>query len=226
MKDGITGIETGKTFSQYVQDIIIYLLGFLTLIVVILIMWAGFSILTAAGDEEKVKSGKKIIFRAIIGLLIIFFAWSITTFIIGNGSATPNTSLIKPVTFLEKWGNPFVIDTTFAATNDSRGFDYYRSSILKIMQDMDQEQEVDGKLSTKNINLLRGVLEQSKDTFSDSTMDFNTSLTNNVLNQLALIQKYPDSDVYIERLGNALKDFLTKIKVGSITAKITATPTS
>ena len=75
-----------RKFSEYVQDVIVYLLSFLALLVVILIIWAGFLILTAAGDEERVKKAKSIIVYALAGLLIIFMAWAITSFILGDKS--------------------------------------------------------------------------------------------------------------------------------------------
>jgi hypothetical protein len=224
VKTGITSIETTDSFSVYIQKVIVYVLGFLTLIVVILIIWAGFSILTAAGDDEKVKTAKKIIFRAVLGLLVIFFAWAITSFIIGDGTST-GKGLINHSSLIRGIGNPFRIDSAFAA-NDTRGFEYYRARINTIVESMGREITVDQKFSTKSLNLLKEAIEQSKDTFSDSKATFNNNLANEVLNQIELIKKFPDNEVYNERLIAALKDFVSKIQVGTITAKITATPAS
>lgn len=46
VKDSLNDIETTRTFSQYVQDIVVYILGFVSLIAVIYIIYAGFRILT------------------------------------------------------------------------------------------------------------------------------------------------------------------------------------
>lgn len=83
--------EIGTSFGEdqgNVQDIryrivkiLNIILTVLGLIVVVLIIFAGFKWMTAAGNEEAVKDAQKIIKNAIIGLVIILLAWSITLFI-------------------------------------------------------------------------------------------------------------------------------------------------
>lgn len=57
-------------------------LGIMGVIAVVLIVYAGGLWLTAAGSDEKVKQAKKIIRTTVVGLLILGFAYGITTFII------------------------------------------------------------------------------------------------------------------------------------------------
>lgn len=57
--------------------IIIFLNGFIALVTVIMIMYAGFLVLTGGGDEEKSEKAKKTILYAIIGVLIILFSYVI-----------------------------------------------------------------------------------------------------------------------------------------------------
>lgn len=64
--------------------IINYSLGFLGIILVCLILYAGFTWMTAGGDPEKVGKAKRMIRNAIIGLVIILSAWAITTFVISK----------------------------------------------------------------------------------------------------------------------------------------------
>jgi len=65
-----------------VQVIIANAITFLYLIAVVFALWGGFNILTAGGDEEKVKKGKTILIQAAIGLVVIFLAASIVSFVI------------------------------------------------------------------------------------------------------------------------------------------------
>ena len=58
------------------------LTSFLTLIAVIYAIWGWFLILTAAGDEEKVKKGRTVIFHAILGLIVIWLAYSIIVWVV------------------------------------------------------------------------------------------------------------------------------------------------
>ncbi len=65
-----------------VQSMITFITTFLYLIAVALALYGGFLMLTAAGDEEKVKKGKTVLIQAALGLLVIFLASTVVSFII------------------------------------------------------------------------------------------------------------------------------------------------
>ncbi len=56
-------------------------LGLVAVIFFIMIISAGFSWMTAGGNEESVKQAKKNIGNAVIGLVVILFAYAITYFV-------------------------------------------------------------------------------------------------------------------------------------------------
>lgn len=64
-----------------VIDMVSYFLTFLYLIAFIWVLWSGFQIMTAAWDEEKVKSWKKRILYTAVWLIVIFLAYQITIFV-------------------------------------------------------------------------------------------------------------------------------------------------
>lgn len=64
-------------FFNIIIKIIIFLNWFIALVTVIMIMYAGFLVLTGGGDEEKTDKAKKTIFYAIIGVLVILFSYVI-----------------------------------------------------------------------------------------------------------------------------------------------------
>lgn len=66
-----------------ITRVITNLLGLVTLIAVAYCLYAGFQIMTAGGDEEKVKSGRKTIINVIIGIVVMWLAYFIVTFILG-----------------------------------------------------------------------------------------------------------------------------------------------
>lgn len=73
-------------------SIIKVILSFLGIIAVCMILWGGFMWMTAAGNDEKVGTARKIIIAGIIGLAIIIAAWGITNFVINAlFNATSNT---------------------------------------------------------------------------------------------------------------------------------------
>lgn len=81
----INSIEKDRRFSEYIQDVVAYLLLFIGIVGVLYIIYAGFNILTSGGEEDKVKKSKTTIFHVFIGLLLIFLAYSIVRFVIGRG---------------------------------------------------------------------------------------------------------------------------------------------
>lgn len=69
---------------EIVTSVINIVLSVLAIIAVIFILVGGFQWLTAAGNEEKVKSAQKTIVAAVIGLLIIMASWGIATWVLSN----------------------------------------------------------------------------------------------------------------------------------------------
>jgi hypothetical protein len=67
-----------------IANIIRIALGFLGVIAVGLIIYAGFIWMTAKGDEEKVGQARKIMTSAVIGLIIILAAFGIASFILSR----------------------------------------------------------------------------------------------------------------------------------------------
>jgi len=85
------GLEYGKYTNLGEQDVrvtvgrvISVALGLLGIIAVVLVIYAGFKWMTAMGNEENAASARKILAAAVIGLVIILAAYSITRFVISN----------------------------------------------------------------------------------------------------------------------------------------------
>ena len=73
---------SGDSIVVIMLRVIRILLGFLGLILVVMIIYAGYTIMTSAGNEEKVERGKTIIKNAVIGTAIILFSFIIVQFAI------------------------------------------------------------------------------------------------------------------------------------------------
>lgn len=67
-----------------IAKIIRALLGLLGIIVLTLMIYAGYNIMTSAGNEQKIETGKNILKNATVGLAIILSSFAITQFIIGR----------------------------------------------------------------------------------------------------------------------------------------------
>lgn len=71
-----SGLPT-TPITDYVFNIISAILGILAVVALALIIYAGFTILTSAGNEEKISTGRSTLLWAFVGLLIIFSSFSI-----------------------------------------------------------------------------------------------------------------------------------------------------
>ncbi len=98
MRAGEMGEGVVESPSNIVARIIKIVLGFVGVIFIVLIIYAGFMWMTAAGNEERIEKAKKIIIRATIGIAIVLLAYTITYTITelliestkGTGVAQPN----------------------------------------------------------------------------------------------------------------------------------------
>ena len=79
---GIYGQAPTKQLPQIVGGIIQAALGLLGIVLVVIIIYAGFLWMTAQGDDAKVTKAKGMIANAVIGMIIIFAAYAITNFVI------------------------------------------------------------------------------------------------------------------------------------------------
>ncbi len=79
------GLGTADLEATVIK-IIQWVLGFLGLIAVVIILYGGFVWMTAAGNEDKVSTAKKIIGAAVVGLIVILLAWAIVTFVINQSN--------------------------------------------------------------------------------------------------------------------------------------------
>jgi len=73
---------TSKPLNEVIADWMAYLVWFLYLVAIIMMIYGGFNILTAAWDEEKVKKGKTILMQAVGWLIVVFIANSVITWLI------------------------------------------------------------------------------------------------------------------------------------------------
>ena len=78
--DGLKWPNTGDPIET-IQTFIKNLLTLLGLVMVGMALWGGWKILTSGEEDEGKEAGKKIIINAIIGIVVIFFAWTLTSLV-------------------------------------------------------------------------------------------------------------------------------------------------
>ncbi len=70
-----TGTAQGGKLIDVIKSFINWMLGILALIALVVLLWGGFQMVTAAGDDTKYKKGFKILQQAAIGLVFIWVSW-------------------------------------------------------------------------------------------------------------------------------------------------------
>ena len=79
LKDGFTTVEG-------VMEIVVFglntFVGLAALVAVAMIVYSGFTFITAAGDPDKVQKGSNALTAAIVGLIIVFIARMIVVFLL------------------------------------------------------------------------------------------------------------------------------------------------
>jgi hypothetical protein len=90
------GFSTTMEFEDIVATIIKVVLSLLGIIFVALMIFGGYQWMTAGGNEDTIKKAKSRITSAIIGLVIVLFAYGITAFIFNNlpSNVTGNSGTI------------------------------------------------------------------------------------------------------------------------------------
>lgn len=85
-----TGLGT-RDLRTIIFAIVNVLLGFLSIVAVLIIMYGGFVWMTSKGDPKRIEDAKNILRNAVIGLVIIFLAFSIVQFVFQFliGAVTP-----------------------------------------------------------------------------------------------------------------------------------------
>ncbi len=110
---GLQAIEEDTVFAPtnlivIIANLIRIFLGLLGMIAVLLMLYAGYLWMTAAGNPEQVQKAQRIIKQTTVGIIIILSAFAIVTFVLGifgGGTTTPGERPIPtPRPPLTPWG--------------------------------------------------------------------------------------------------------------------------
>jgi len=78
---GVSNTQANDWFLTVVKSAINWVLGMLGLIAFVLLLWGGFNMVTAAGDDKKFGEGLKILKNAGIGFVFIAVSWLLVSMI-------------------------------------------------------------------------------------------------------------------------------------------------
>lgn len=83
-------VGDGGVINQF-TNIVLYIVGFIS---VIMLIWGGIRYIISGGDSKKITDAKNTILYAILGLIIVFFAYAIVNFVLNaiGAQTTPETT--------------------------------------------------------------------------------------------------------------------------------------
>jgi hypothetical protein len=83
-----TGLSTSCTGAEclvtIVGNVISLVLGFLGIVLLIMLLYAGFLWMTSGGDTKGVQAAKTMITNAVAGIIIVAVSYAITAFVLGQ----------------------------------------------------------------------------------------------------------------------------------------------
>ncbi len=79
-----SGLTESTDLAGILMNITNYILGFITIVAVLMLIWGGIQYLTAAGDEAMVESAKHTITYAIIGLVIVGISYAVVVVVVNT----------------------------------------------------------------------------------------------------------------------------------------------
>lgn len=74
--------SNSKDLSTVVKEIITMISWIVGVLAVIMIIYAGFVMVTSSGDSGKIATAKNIILYSVVGIIVSIFAWAIVSFVV------------------------------------------------------------------------------------------------------------------------------------------------
>lgn len=88
----LTEATGGQTsFRELVLTFLNFFLGFLGILAVMMIIYGGVLYVSAAGNQDNIDKGKKIIMYAIVGIVIILLSFALVNTVLGGLGAGQDT---------------------------------------------------------------------------------------------------------------------------------------
>jgi PKD repeat protein len=224
-EDIVPSVMATGGIRESVIGIINYLLGFLGLVLVIVIIWAGVLMIFSGGDEENVTKGRKIILYAIIGLIIILLSYTIVNFLANITSKTPSSPL--PSTSQSGSPNP---SNSFSpnpseSPNPSQTTSPDINQLLQKIRDIEAmiQKLADGSITQEQIKKLQEEINELYNS-SPKTIELERQIAQ-ILKKFEELKNDPDNTALAKQIQELIKEFLTNVqKFPTIKAIIKAIP--
>jgi PKD repeat protein/type IV secretory pathway VirB2 component (pilin) len=212
----VNGQITNKWITEYAQAIVTYLMGFISLVAVIYIIYAGFQLMIWAGDEEKMKKTRQIILYVILGILIMWLAYPIVKWTINL--INPNTRVAFDWTIVP-WAQAYT-------ESDSDTYAEYKNKIKEWINQMESELLLNRSVQISTIQNVKALVQWGFDRLPDygDVASINREAKQVVDTYLDLAIKNPNNSNHVGNAISRVANFVDKVNISRITGDISAGP--
>lgn len=86
------GITTTSSAREFIVNVTNFVLSFLGLAAIVVIIYGGFLYVTAGGEQEKADKGKKSVYYAVIGIIVVLISYALVNTIIQGAASGEDTT--------------------------------------------------------------------------------------------------------------------------------------
>lgn len=224
----LNGQITTDDVSTYAQNIVIYLLTFVSLIAVIYIIWAGFNVMIGNGDEKKLEDAKKTILYVALGMIMMWLAYSLVNFMMTFLNKTAHVENSKTQNYYAFNILPTANAQGFTE-NELGTFAEYKNRVQVAIEELETELRIEKKVSEANIAKVKSLVQAAFERLPDKDPEafrVNDSAKRAVDMYLGLASKTPDSTQAVGEAISKVATFINNAKIEAIQGTISANPTS
>ncbi len=216
VESAVNGQITNKWIAAYAQQIVTYLMTFVSIIAVIYIIYAGFQLMIGAGDEEKMKKTRQIILYVVLGILVMWLAYPIVKWTIGIIAPSGQVAY--------KWS---MIPGAQAYTeSDADTYAEYKNKIKEWINQMESELLLNRSVKVSTIQNVKNLVQWGFDRLPDygEVASINREAKQVVDTYLDLAIKNPDNSNHIGNAISRVANFVDRVSISRITGDISAGP--
>ncbi len=216
VEKAVDGQITNKWIAVYAQQIVTYLMTFISIIAVIYIIYAGFQLMIGAGDEEKMKKTRQIILYVVLGILIMWLAYPIVKWTIGivapGGQVAYEWSMIPGAQAYTE--------------SDSNTYAEYKNKIKEWINQMESELLLNRSVKVSTMQNVKNLVQWGFDRLPDygEAASINREAKQVVDTYLDLAIKNPDNSNHVGNAISRVASFVDRVSISRITGDISAGP--
>lgn len=211
-------VGNNMTLETFIKSALIYFMGFVSLVALVYIIYAGFQLMTGGWDEEKMKKTRNIILYVILGVVLMWLARPIVIWVVD--------SISKSWKIAYEWSIAPPANAVAYTESDADTYNEYRNKAKTAIELLENELRLNESVSTTSIQQVKTIIQGAYDRLPDygEMGSENDSAKRTVDSYLDLAMKNPTSTTHVGNAISRATSFIDRAKINQISGDISATP--